>query len=215
MSNHTADKGLVINDYENFGKDFLEAYFSRGFGSVTKSETEILLFHLLKKYGALNGNSNSISRILKIPETKVRNLAYEATLKHDTYSEDYIKNAIVKILSSSILQGGNKKVLFSVEDRFIRTQIRAILKEGGHFADSSFNSEIISVHIDSFAYLLDSVITDSKKKKLLKNEGKKAINENDNLKFRNVAVSLLEGALGEIGKGTIEMAKLAIFSQIF
>ena len=73
---------MKITDKESFADEFMEQYETRGFGSMTKNDFEVLVFNLLRKHGDLKGKTNfEISLELQIPETKVRRLAYESDLK--------------------------------------------------------------------------------------------------------------------------------------
>ena len=59
---------IIDKTSENFGKEFLKHYLSASFGEMSKSETEILIFHLLSS--DFKGLSNyEISNLLKISET--------------------------------------------------------------------------------------------------------------------------------------------------
>lgn len=63
--------------------DVLQAYVERGFGSMNKNDFEVWIFSQLMD-GELKGKSNyDISTLLRMPESKVKRLAYEALLKVD------------------------------------------------------------------------------------------------------------------------------------
>ncbi|WP_181001199.1 hypothetical protein [Campylobacter concisus] len=80
---------IIDEASENFGKEFLEHYLSGSFGSMSKSETEILIFHLLSKHFEISSNYE-ISNLLKISETKVKNLTLNAHLRYPRQSGDEI-----------------------------------------------------------------------------------------------------------------------------
>ena len=81
---------IIDEASENFGKEFLEHYLSGSFGSMSKSETEILIFHLLSKHFEISSNYE-ISNLLKISETKVKNLTLNAHLRYGQSNKDILK----------------------------------------------------------------------------------------------------------------------------
>ena len=66
------------------------------------------------------------------------------------------------------LKKGSKDVIqFAVEDMQLRKYLDSILKKKGRFADTSFNSEVVSITIDDLAILLDATSTEKQKKEVL------------------------------------------------
>lgn len=105
------------------------------------------------------GKSNyEISRDLNIPENKVKRLRYEADLKYSSIDEiekrlynllnESLKNAYVKEIGKDV------QIQFIIEDLSVRKYLDHFLKKKGHFSDSSFNSEIVSVRSEGLKFLL-------------------------------------------------------------
>lgn len=66
-----------------FGNDFVERYLSHGFGSMTKSEIDILVFHLISDAEEIKDESNyKVANILQITESKVKSLRLNSSLKY-------------------------------------------------------------------------------------------------------------------------------------
>jgi hypothetical protein len=199
---------MEIIDKENFATEFMNRYSTRGFGAMNKNDFEVMIFDLLRKYGDLQDKSHyEISIDLQIPETKVRRLAYESDLKYRQLTEQDIATAFFKILAKSKFRGDLNKVEFVIENKFIRTSISAQLKKLGHYADSSFNSEIIRIHIDSFIDLLEHYYPDTAIKKIVK-DCKKAIKtdkDTSEITFKLVFRKFLEGLSTQVGKKTIDL----------
>jgi len=147
---------------------FLGEYLNRGFGSMSKRDIDVLVMYLLMDLTDLNDESNfNLSIKLKLTETKIKNLKYEANLKYSKSLEDKIKNEFLELLGKAKLQVIGKETWISivVEDTFLRSAIKAKVKENGSFTDSSFNSEIVKIGTDDFAYLMD-VFSDPEEKKI-------------------------------------------------
>jgi hypothetical protein len=143
------------NDFLN---EFLEIYNQGGFGSLNKKEFELLLFHLLRKYGNLKDKDfYRMSLELKIPESRIRTLAYEADLKFGDTADDSLRDAFGEKLKKVKIDSINGKITFSIPDKTLRTYLHSVLNNEGDFADTSFNRDIVSLSIDSFTLLLDKL----------------------------------------------------------
>lgn len=194
-----------------FAIEFISRYSKVGFGSMNKNDFEVMIFDLLKKFGNLKGKSNyDISLELQITESKVKKLSYEAELKYNNHDAATFKNDFFKILEKSRYKRDTNKVLFSVEDKFLRTSISAKLKELGHFSDSSFNSEIISIDLESFIDLLDYVLSKNEKECIIKNN-KSIFEEEPIIDFKELIRKAIYGAAGKIGEKIIDIPfKIAV-----
>ena len=133
----------------------IEKYLEKGFGSMNKNDFEVFIFNELLK-GKLAGKSdNSISRELKIPESKVKRLRYEAEL---VYGEsNHYKEEFYSILRTRVYKSvAPNKLQFSIKNKALRLFLDDILESEGSFADSSFNSDIVTITIpDLFILLAD------------------------------------------------------------
>lgn len=68
---------------QKFGNDFVERYLSHGFGSMTKSEIDILVFHLISEAEEIKDESNyKVANKLQITESKVKSLRLNSSLKY-------------------------------------------------------------------------------------------------------------------------------------
>lgn len=133
----------------------IDKYLERGFGTMNKNDFEVFIFnHLLSN--SLNGKSdNAISRELRIPESKVKRLRYEATLKFQEHSENDYKQQFYDILKKRAFKTTDTdKIQFSIKDRFLRLYLSDMLDEAGSFPDSSFNSDIVTLTANDFIILL-------------------------------------------------------------
>ena len=199
---------MNINDKDKFASEFINRYSTRGFGAMNKNDFEVLIFDLLKKHGNLKGKTNyEISIELQIPETKVRRLAYESDLKYSQLTEKTITVAFFNIVANSKLRGDLNKVEFVIESKFLRASIGAQLKKLGHYADSSFNAEIVRIHIDSFIDLLEYYYNDKAIERIVK-DCKKALKKGKDTtdsSFKLILKKFLEGLATQAGKKTVDL----------
>lgn len=154
-----------------FVEEFLQEYLSRGFGSLSKREVDVLVMHLLMKYADLDGMSNfDLSLAFKLSETKVKNLKYESSLKHSKNSASSIEHDFLSLLDKAKLKviGKETWISLAIEDNFLKSAIKAKVKENGSFTDSSFNSEIVKISAEDFSYLMDEFYDGDEKENIKK-----------------------------------------------
>lgn len=153
---------IQITDYQGFTEEFLNKFLLDGMGVMSKREIDILIMNLLMKYGDLSAKSNyDLSIMLRIPETSVKRLRYEAKLRY-TPEDEYIRREFLKVLVNAKIEMDrndeseieNMKIVFIMEDNYVRDAIQGRLKAKGMFADSSFNSEIIKISCGSLCAVI-------------------------------------------------------------
>ncbi len=198
---------MKVNDKENFTKDFIERYSTQGFGSMNKNYFEVLIFDLLRRNGNLKDKTNyEASILLKIPDSKIKRFAYETDLKYGNINLQDITKDFFKIIAKSKLLTDQNKIQFVIENKFLRTSISAKLKELGHFSDSSFNSEIISIHIDSFIDLLESYYPKKSIEQIVK-DCKKLVkaDKGEEITVKLIMKKFIEGIATQAGKQTVNL----------
>jgi len=185
---------------QKFAEDFIERYSNRGFGSMNKNEFEVLIFDLLRRYGDLQNKSNyNMSLILRIPENKVKRLAYEADLRYPNGNADHVKEEFFRLIAKANFRSENKKIYFVVENQYVRSAINAKLKELGHFSDTSFNSEIVSVHLDAFIDLLYVYYPKEAVKRIVDDCKSVAKNTEEEITFKSIMKQFVDGLANKTG----------------
>ncbi|MDO4802673.1 MAG: hypothetical protein Q4A15_10965 [Prevotellaceae bacterium] len=195
-----------------FGEDFIKLYLSKGFGKMNKNDIEVLFFHLLMKYSSLKGeNSFAISTILKIPESKVKRLIYEAQLNYCDNLEKNMVDNLKTILQNAHFREKDHKIFFAVSDKMLRNYISSFLMENGHFNDTSFNSEIVVIHIETFAFLLEKLCYTEEESAEFVEKFQQLMPNKNKLTFSGIWKKIIESASSETGKLLMDK----IFSNIF
>lgn len=180
----------------------IQDYINRGFGSMTKNDFEVWIFGKLLQMQEYKGKSNyELSILLRIPETKVKRLRYESALKNVKPDTNY-KDEVYKLLDKAQLRVKDRKIVFQVEDVMIKSYISSILKQNGRMLDSSFNPELIVLHLDDFQYLAKEVYPDGKAEEVLK-EIKRLANKTipKELTWHDVMGWVVEGAVSGVASG--------------
>jgi hypothetical protein len=137
---------------------FFEACFQR-FGSMNKNDYEVALFHLLLKNGYEEKTDFELSFLLQIPESKVKRLRYEESLVFPTasnLSNPLYRDKLAEMLLNRKYRIHNERIQFAISDKHFRLYINDVLMKRGRFADSSFNSNIVSLTAADLLYLLET-----------------------------------------------------------
>ncbi len=169
----------------------IELYIERGFGSMNKNDFEVFIFGQMLEMSRYKGKTNyELSLLLRIPESKIKRLRYESALRGSAKNVNDYKSEVYQLLSSAILRGQDKKVVFVVEDVMLKLYITSLLKKEGRMIDTSFNPELVVIHIDDFHILLEAVCDKSEISKLYKGARKAA---NKEIEWTDITKCLLEG----------------------
>lgn len=141
--------------YSEFSKFFLNQYFGKGFGSMNKTDIEILIFHALQQFGTIAEMSDfEVCRLLRISESKVKRLRYESSIVYGEQSDKELKIRLYNYLSSARILKEKGYIQFSIEDKFLRNWFYSKVKAIKGFADTSYNSEIVKISNQTFADVL-------------------------------------------------------------
>lgn len=135
-------------------KSFLD-YCTQHFGRLNKKDYELAVFHLLLQNELKDCSDFAISRRLKITEAKVKQLRYEMNLVIEKDDSAY-REELMQLMSTASYKfaDGGKKIQFCVNDKMLRLFLNDQLNQIGSFADSSFNSNIVSVTAKDLLFLL-------------------------------------------------------------
>jgi len=139
-----------MNEQEKheFAEQFVERYLAQGFGSLPKSEIDLLVFHLLTKTHAYRGKSNyEISSLLKIPESRVKTLRMNSALKYEDINSKSVLSRIIQrfVESEQFAEFEGGKVELSLEDPIEKRELENFLKVRGHHAEYTLNSEVLRI----------------------------------------------------------------------
>lgn len=142
-----------MEDFKD-AESFLE-YCTQHFGRLNKKDYELAVFHLLLQNELKDCSDFAISRRLKITEAKVKQLRYEVNLVIEKNDSAY-REELMQLMSTASYKfaDGGKKIQFCVNDKMLRLFLNDQLNQIGSFADSSFNSNIVSVTAKDLLFLL-------------------------------------------------------------
>lgn len=161
---------------KNIGS-YVDDYLQRGFGSMNKNDFEVFIFSWLTSFGSCQDKTDyAISCELKIPESKVKRLRYEAGLRYGTANEsDYWQQLRKALKSAQYRSTGNGGLRLSIPDKQLRLFLKDQLQHDNRFFDSSFAENVVVLDVEDFLYLADNFFSEADKAELIV-QAKKASN---------------------------------------
>lgn len=195
---------------EKFADEFLRHYLMNGMGSLSKSDVDALVMHLLDKYVHVNGmplqqkSNQALSETLRTPLTKVKRLRYEAGLKFGGRVAEEAERRFLACLSCASLEVTSDKIVLIIEDALAKHWIQGKIIERGALFDGSFNPDIIKVKPEDFFKVLYAVLENNKDqvdkfKAQYDSELKELKNQQRSEAFKEIVKDFVSGTLGSLG----------------
>lgn len=201
----------------------LTTYLSPAFGSLTKRETDILMFTVLEKIGYIEKNPTLYSLVqnLRVTRSKARNLLYDRELRRLEAKD--LDELVKENLKRPLIQKQGDLFVLEIENPLVIDHLKSKLQSLGHTSDGSFSSSLVKLSDGAIIALLDSLLDDKRKdavkkefikaglpdksfkgilKDVLKALGKKAADETGS--------KVVEGVLGPVIDGTFDGVAKAI-----
>ena len=145
---------LVQDDafVKTVGKEIIEHYFIRNFGSLSKSDLETLLFHLyVVKFS--EKDDYTISKELGITQSRIRALQERSALKYPR--EINLKAGILTVIKSAYYSKTDKKIHCFIDDVNVQIELRHLLEEKNKFDEYSLNPKVMILPPKAFFELCD------------------------------------------------------------
>ena len=134
---------------------------SQGFGSMSKSEIDLLVFHLLMTTNEYRGKTNyELAIMLKTPESRIKTLRLNSALKYQEINSRAILGRIVDRLAHNeqfaLFEDGTIEI--SLEDPIEKRELENFLKVRGYHAEYTLNSELLRIKpIRLFELIVENV----------------------------------------------------------
>lgn len=204
---------IMFDDYSEKRKAKLfdqisEKYFDKNFGTMTKSEFELLLFNMLLEY--LRDNKPNelsdyrISKILGISQTRVRNLKQRAELVYprdesgDAWKKDF-KNHIPYARYDE--KTGLVKV--NIPDVTVITELRNFMEENKWYDEYQLNPKLFQCPVEIFLELCQKM--DDKEIRLNETQIKNIDKIKKKSNLDDKAIDLIKQ--GKVKEGVQKLAK--------
>ena len=178
----------IINK-EKFLNNFFHELSKLPFGSLPKTELELIILHSIIEsqggYDNLNKISGNLQRDLKISQTKFKNKVLEAQLRFDTNFidvEDYLRKTIFENDISNLIFD-DKFLMLYISNPLLLNNIKTYFDSKQIINDTSFNKNLVKIEKRGLLKILINVL---EKKELEKLE--KKIREDEKLKNTNFSL---------------------------
>ena len=102
------------------------------FGKINKNDLEIELMHLLLINDCSSISDYRMSKMLRVPETKIKRLRYETSLVYQD-NEEELKEKIIVILTNTRIKIHDTKLQIAVNDKYLRNYISDLLGRFEHY----------------------------------------------------------------------------------
>lgn len=153
---------------DNTMKKFIKNYIHDGFGKMNKNDFEVAIFNEIMKWDEYKDLSDfKLSTSLRIPESKVKRLRYEANLKYQEDDSFYLIK-FLEILSKSNVNNDVEDIKLIVTDRSLRQYIKNAMYDKNLIIDTSFNTDIIITNIKDLEIIVKHLYDKDIQKKILK-----------------------------------------------
>lgn len=191
-------------------KRAIQSYIKRGFGSMNKNDFEVFIFNQWLSFENNKEKSDyTISRELRIPESKVKRLRYESSLVYSEYENDdqRLRNEFYEDLKNAKYKADSQKLYFLVPDKLVRQYINDVLENDGRYLESSLTSSSVSIYINDFIYLIEKLKFVDRDKIVNKAKEESEGNTNFPVEWTDIVkeflVNCAKDKLGELTTGSI------------
>lgn len=139
---------LTEDQYKEFGEQFVARFLAHGFGAMTKTEIDILVFHLLSESSEIKDKSNyRVANKLQISESKVKSMRLNAALKYKQANHKAVLANIVTRVTDEMakpeFEGG--KVTITIENPVEQRELEHAIKSVGRNIEYGLNKELLKI----------------------------------------------------------------------
>lgn len=159
-------------DKVKFAESILDQLSKLPFGSIPKTELELVILHSIIQsnggYNDLNSNSLYLQRALKLSQTKFKNKILEAQLRFDktnTKVEDYLKNCILQTSVDELIIEEKYLILY-ISNPLLLDNIKTYFDSKQIINDTSFNKNIVKIENKGLLKILIDILDDKQLKKI-------------------------------------------------
>ena len=148
--------------------DFLfQEYFKAGFGTLSKSDIDLLFFSVLLAYGKIEDDSDySLSKSLQITQSRVRNLKIKNGLKYYPFDHARIEAAFLDKARFARLEEDKVRISLPIYDPNLYIELENLIEKENGYVEAQLNPKIFTIRIDQFFGLLINIQAEKEGKKV-------------------------------------------------
>lgn len=164
-----------------FSQGFAKAYLGQAFGTLPKSEIDLLVFQLLMDTRVLDPTQPiyEIARSLNVTPAKARNLLFQYQLR--TMTETQVDSSVLIAVTTAKWGLDAQRIGFGVESPLVRAAIQAKAKGKNVFPDVSLSGEILYVPMNQVGDFIAAFLPGTEARKLIERLRKRGVADPDNV----------------------------------
>ena len=139
---------LTEDQYKQFGEKFVERFLAHGFGAMTKTEIDILVYYLLSESSEIKDKSNyHVANKLQITESKVKSMRLNAALKYKQANHKAVLANIVTRVTDEMAKPEfeSGKVTITIENPVEQRELEHAIKSVGRNIEYGLNKELLKI----------------------------------------------------------------------
>ena len=175
----------------------IDEYFSKSFGSMSKTNIDILFFSVYQEHcieSGKNSDDYSMAQELGISQGRIRSLKMNAELQYPRQEFNW-KNQFAEYIKKAIYDKNKDMIKVMIPDVIVMNELRHYLEIKGWFDEYSLNPKLFQCRVDFFLDLCES----------LKDENENLLDEKNIKKIKQEKISADEkSAIGKIRKGNVK-----------
>ena len=150
-----------------------EHYYDKNFGTMSKSEMDLLMFYLLyQRMKDANEHAPSdfeLAKILGITNKRVRNMIEKMELKYPSGEDKPWQEKIRELFKTPAFQQGNGKdeIVVLIKDVMLRYEVEAFLDSNYLPTEYTLNSQVILLRKAALCALVYECCSDDDKNEIL------------------------------------------------
>lgn len=159
--------GMTDDQKAEFGDRFLRTWSDHGFGTLSKRDTELLLFSCLTEVigEGLPRTNYDWARALRITPARVRNLRRDAYMRFGSLLDAdqgvaLLRRCLANVTTMQVDLSGNGtgSVQIVADDPVIELELEPRLKALGGYYEYGRNRELLQIPLPSFVAVVDTVL---------------------------------------------------------
>lgn len=168
IANLSSDKKCELFDF------FLNEYLKGGFGSMNKSDIDVLVYAVLQKSGMDELSDYDASIELGITKQRIRALQEKYSIRYDVIEEDVAIDRFLKKLRHAKIEGAYIDV--PIQDIALKNYLEAKLDANDLLLHKQLNSNIFRLRSDDLLSFIDILVPEDQISKeviakIIENEG--------------------------------------------
>lgn len=194
-----------------------QRFYDRNFGTMTKTDFEILLFHIYLDHlveSNLSFDDYTISKALGITQNKVRTLKVRKELQYPRERDNWRKCFADSIKNASYDES-SKMVKLLVPEVTVMTELRYFMETNGWYDEYQLNPRLFQCKLDFFIKLCSKLSNQGIQLTIEAEESLKALEtQADSPKEKSAIRKILEGSVEDGVKSIIETASKELLLQV-